>query len=365
MSFVLHKFSRGGSDRVAAYLARGFADRGMDVDLVVITQGGEVEAALTALVGTVIPIRYLGRFGGPRPLDLVRGLPGLARHLRARSPDTVISTANNTAWITALAVKMAGLKDSRLFLKTTNPIARSRHTGLVKALRAWGYRKVFAVTDGVWSLSAEESAELRDDFPGFASIFREIVNPYVTPAMLAKPVQRPDRGSRRTVIGVGRLTAQKRFERLIAAFALLDAPGVDLTILGEGEDRDALEAQVAELGLSHRVTLPGYVADVAGALHRADLFVLPSDYEGLPAVVLEAMAADCPVLSTDSFPAARSLVGGTQGCAIIERTDAASLARLMQTHLQRPRPTHLRGIAERYSIENGIESHIEAMAARR
>lgn len=362
ISFVLHKFSRGGSDRVAAYLARGFADRGMDVELLVVTRGGEVEAALTELVGADIPIRYFGRFGGPRALDLVRGLPGLVRHLRARVPDTIVSTANNTAWISAAALRLSGLPNTRLFLKTTNPIARSRHVGLTKLVRRWGYRKAFAIADGVWPLSGEESAELREEYPDFASLFREVANPYVTPAMLAPPAAAPLAGRRRTVISVGRLTAQKRQDLLIAAFALVGTRDAHLTILGEGEDRATLEAQVAELGLRGRITMPGYVDDVAGALGRADLFVLTSDYEGLPAVVLEAMAANCPVLSTDCFPAARSMVGAPQGCAIIESTDPHDLAKLIDAHLSGPRPPHLRAVAERYSIANGVASHWEAMA---
>lgn len=361
VSFILHKFSRGGSDRVAAYLARGFADLGMDVELVAFTRGGEVEGLLTDLVGSDIPIRYLGAFGGPRPLDLIRGLPALARHLRTHAPDTVISTANNTAWISAAALRMSGLRNCRLFLKTTNPIARSRHKGPVKWIRAAGYRRVFAMSDGVWPLSAEESVELRDEFPRFAPLFREVFNPYVTPAMLADSEAETALRNEKTVLGVGRLTAQKRWDRLIAAFALVSDPQARLTILGEGEDRAALQAQIDRAGLGDRVSLPGYASDVAGALGRADLFVLPSDYEGLPAVVLEAMATNCPVLCTYCFPAARAMVGGTEACAIIERSDPQSLATLIDAHLNNPRPTHLRAVAERYSIANGVASHLAAL----
>lgn len=361
VSLILHKFSRGGSDRVAAYLARGFTDRGMIVDLVVFCKGGEVEAILSDIVGSDIPIRYLGKGRGPRPLDLIRGLPKLARLLRAQSPDVVLSTANNTAWISAVALKLAGLRDCRLILKTTNPIARSRHTGLVKWIRRWGYRKIFRWTDAVWTLSAEESTELREEFPEFPTLFEDIANPYVTPAMFREPDNAPLPGRPKTILGVGRLTAQKRYDRLIEAFALVHDQSARLTILGEGEDREMLERLIARLKLQDRVTMPGYVTDVARAFHQADLFVLPSDYEGLPAVALEAMAANCPVLSTDCFPAARSIIGGTTGCAIIEHTDAPRLAALIEAHLSRPRPSHLRDIAERYSVANGIASHAAAL----
>jgi glycosyltransferase involved in cell wall biosynthesis len=224
VTLVLHEFDRGGSGRVAAYLARGFADRGMDVDLVVFRQGGEVEALLVALMGTDIPVRYLGKKRRSRAIDLVRGLPGLVRHLRERDSDVIVAMANNTAWVTAAARSLAGLIFARLYLKTTNPIATSRHKGLIKAIRRWGYRKVFAGASGVWTLSPDESEEMRVAFPETAALFADVINPYVTPAMLALPAPDSAAPAYRTILGVGRLTAQKRFERLIEAFALLTEP---------------------------------------------------------------------------------------------------------------------------------------------
>ena len=107
--------------------------------------------------------------------------------------------------------------------------------------------------------------------------------------------------------------------------------------------------------------MPGYVPDVAQALHDADLFVLTSDYEGLPAAVLEAMAADCPVLCTDCFPAARTLLTNSEGCAIIEDVSPQVLARQIKIALAQPRPTTLRKTAELYSIANGVRSHVDAL----
>lgn len=361
VSLILHKFSRGGSDRVAAYLARGFVDAGLQVELLVFCKGGEVEETLTGLLGAGIPVRYLGTTGASRALDLIRGLPGLIRRLREDRPDVVISTANNTALISAVALRLAGASATKLVLKTTNPVATSRHTGVVRWLRLATYRLIFRWTASVWTLSAEESAEMRAEFPRYAPLFRDVANPYVTEAMLRPRPPAPFHAGK-TMISVARLTAQKRLDLLIAAFAHVRDRRARLLILGEGEDRVALTEQIADLGLTGRVTMPGYVNDVGKALAAADLFVLPSDYEGLPAAVLEAMAVDCPVLSTDCFPAARSLVGGTPGCAIIEQTDPEHLAALIDDYLTRPKPDHLRAVAERYSIANGITSHLRALA---
>jgi glycosyltransferase involved in cell wall biosynthesis len=360
VSLVIHTFDRGGSGRVAAYLARGFADRGMVVDLTVFARGGEVEALATELAGQDIPIRYFGRSSGIRPLDLALGLRTLIRTLRTDRPDFVVSCANNVALVSAVALRLSGARGTKLFVKTTNPIATSRHKGMVRRLRRWTYGLAFRWVSAVWTLSSQESDEMRDAFPGFASLFRDVANPYVTSAMLAEPtVSAPSAG--KTVIAVARLTRQKRLERLITAFAQVRHPDTRLVILGEGEERAALSSLIATLGLQDRVSMPGYVNDVAGALHAADLFVLPSDYEGLPAVVLESMAANCPVLGTDCFPAAQHLLGQSEGCAIIDRTDPTSLAAQIDKHLLLPRPSTLRAIATRYSIPNGIESHLDAL----
>lgn len=361
MSFILHKFDRGGSLRVAAYLARGFTDLGMTVDLVLFTRRGEVDKIITELAGADVPIRYLGSWSGPRPLDLVRGFPALVRVLRRQAPDTIIAGANNVALVTALARWIARLDASRLFVKTTNPIATSRHTGLIKAIRRWTYRRVFSVANGVWTLSPSETDEMRVAFPEFATLFRDVFNPYVTPRMLKRAAIAGSADDPPFVLAVGRLTEQKRLERLITAFAQVSDKTIRLRILGEGEQRQALTALVERLGLRDRVDLPGYVKNVAEAYEAASMFVLTSDYEGLPAVVLEAMAANCPILSTDCFPAARAILEDAEGCEIIEETDPLTLSGMIDAHLSLPRPTRLREIAELYSIENGIASHVAAM----
>ncbi len=360
VNFVIHSFDRGGSGRVAAYLARGFAELGMTVAMTVLARGGDAEDVATGLLGNHVKLRYLGQTGALRPLDLLRALPRLAALLRREPADAVIACANNSALVTAIAFRLARARGF-LFLKTTNPIASSRHRGVVRRLRRASYSWIFRWTRGVWTLSAQESEEMRAAFPRHETLFRDVANPYVTEAMLAQAVELKPPTPGKIVICVARLSPQKRLERLVAAFALVRTPDTRLLILGEGEERVQLEAQVRQLGIADRVSLPGFTNDVASALHAADLFVLSSDYEGLPAVVLEAMAANCPVISTDCFPAARALLSRSEACAIIEQTDPVHLAAQIDEHLGRARPARLREVAERYSIGNGIASHADAL----
>lgn len=358
---IVHKFGRGGTDRVCAYLANGLAKGGYDTEIVAFARGGDAEALLEELAGSRVRVRYLANSTGSRPFDLLRGLWRLAAHLRRERPACVVSTGNNVSWVTAAGVALSGLKSCKLALKTTNPIVRRGDGRFKRFWRSAGYRRAFAAADAVWTLSDAETRQLREAFPQSARRFQTVVNPYVTPAMLAPCAAACAADGRRHVIAVGRFSAQKRLDLLVRAFALVDDPKAHLTLLGEGPDRPMLQALVDALGLRDRVDMPGFVPDVAAWYRRAHVMVLPSVYEGLPAVVLEALASDCAVLATDCFPSARCLLEGVPGCAIIERPDPAELAARIGRSLAREKPGGLSAIARAYSIEAGVRSHAAAL----
>lgn len=121
-----------------------------------------------------------------------------------------------------------------------------------------------------------------------------------------------------TICSIGRLSPEKGFNFLIEVFADLIAAGHDyhLVILGEGQMRSALEKQVAEIGISDRLLLPGYVADAARYLPLFNLFAMPSLTEGLPMVLLEAMAAGTPIVATRVGGVARVLSDGLAGLLV-------------------------------------------------
>ena len=103
------------------------------------------------------------------------------------------------------------------------------------------------------------------------------------------------------IVTCGRLTSQKNHKLLIDAFAevVKEHPYAKLKIYGEGSLRDVLQEQINKLGLQDNAFLMGATNDVAKALQTADLFVLSSDYEGMPNALMEAMAAGVPCISTD------------------------------------------------------------------
>jgi glycosyltransferase involved in cell wall biosynthesis len=128
--------------------------------------------------------------------------------------------------------------------------------------------------------------------------------------------------------GIGRLSAEKGFDRLIQATQQLCSrhPSVELAILGEGPERHRLLQQIDDSGLANRVRLVGHCDDVRPWLEAFDVFVLSSLREGLPNVVLEAMALETPVVATRVAGLPGLVENGVNGL-LVAPADVAGLAR--------------------------------------
>jgi glycosyltransferase involved in cell wall biosynthesis len=149
------------------------------------------------------------------------------------------------------------------------------------------------------------------------------------------------RGAHR-LLTVGTLRACKGIDDLIRAVAILRERGrtVELEIIGEGEDRPALESQVRALGLDQQVFLRGYLPqeEVIPAYHRAAIVALPAHHEdhfGIPNILIEGLAAGTPVVCTE-LPSLHELIEhGTSGLFVPER-DPQALADAIQRLLDDP-----------------------------
>lgn len=148
------------------------------------------------------------------------------------------------------------------------------------------------------------------DYPGWLRArIRVVPNPIEPMARRAMP-ETADSAGRFAVLCVGRLCAQKNQQALVRAFGALAArfPQWDLRIVGDGGDRLALQALVAELGLGERVFLVGKSSEVPDLLAAAHLFCLPSLWEGFPNALAEAMASRLPAVAFRSCAGARDLI---------------------------------------------------------
>ena len=173
-------------------------------------------------------------------------------------------------------------------------------------------------------------------------------NPTITPDMLAAATESADHpwlsadSTVPVVMGVGRLTEQKDFATLIAAFARVRLQReARLIILGDGELRGELIAQATSLGLDPHIALPGFQNNPWAWMSRASVFVLSSRWEGSPNTLTEAMALGIPVVSTDCPSGPRELLDGGRVAPLVEMGDSEALASTLLSVLAEPPPSEM------------------------
>ena len=333
IAFFLPTLVGGGAERVIVNLAQAIAERGHPVELVVAQATGEL---LTQRPATV-PLVDLGA------RRVLRSIGPLVRHLRATRPRVVVSSMSHANLVALWAARLAGTR-TPVIATVHNTMSRStpQQGGiagrlwprLLRAFYPWA-AEIVAVSEGA-----------ADDLARTAGLprarIRVVYNPVITPGMLALARERTGHpwfasGQPPVVLGVGRLTPQKDFATLLRAFATLRAGrAARLMILGEGEERPRLEALARELGLREDVALPGFQPNAMAHLAGAGLFVLSSAWEGLPTVLIEALAAGTRVVSTDCPSGPREILQGGRLGRLVPVGDAPALARAMAEALDRP-----------------------------
>ncbi len=191
-----------------------------------------------------------------------------------------------------------------------------------------------------------------------------LYNPVVTPAVRKKAQAHLNHpwfgpGQPPVILAVGRLTKQKDFSTLIRAFAqLLQTRPAHLLILGEGRDRPVLEATVKQFGLGNKVAMPGFVENPYAYMSRAALYVLSSQWEGLPTVLIEALYCGSPIIATDCPSGSREILADGQYGVLVPVGDVAALTRAMEAGLEgrTPRPTEESW--RPYSLEAVVNQYI-------
>lgn len=285
-----------GIVRVMVTLAQGFADRGLCVDFVVPNARHHLLRELPSNVRLV-------ELGARR---LLTSMVPLARYIRGEKPDLILSALPPGSNCIVVCAWVMACTPLRLILVEHSNVSSemTAASGLRKKLpilMRWAYSRasgIVAVSGGV-----------ADDLALSTGLSRKnievIDNPVATTDMLAKshePIQHPwfRPGEAPVILGVGRLSPQKDFPTLIRAFAKLrKSRAARLMILGDGPDRSKLEQLVESLGLKDDVFIPGFLPNPYPYIRAASLFVLSSRWEGLPTVLIEALACSTPVVSTD------------------------------------------------------------------
>ncbi len=368
----------GGAQRRMLLLARGFAEAGHEVRVVTVAaQPGDtadLPAGVDALSlnGSVPRLSWIRH---RRALWVPMACGRLARHLRRRPPDALLSTST-PANLTALAARSFAGTETPLVVTLNLDLEGSlgRGAGAVIGLArrvACLYRHAdmrIAISRGVAdSYRRLLGARLREQAP-----IVTVPNPVDVAAITvaARETPRPIwpvPGTGPLILACGKLKPQKDFSTLLEAAARIrrERP-FRLVILGEGEERSMLERTARRLGIGDRVLLPGFVRNPWAWLARASLFVLSSRFEGSSNVLLEALACGCPVVATDCPSGPRELLANGRFGRLVPVGRPEILAQAIVAALDgMPDRNGLRTRAAEFSIERATVGYLTAIEEAR
>ncbi len=337
----------GGAERAMLVFVREALSRGYLVDLVVCIRSGVLE--------DLVPY-------GARLVDLGRHrvslvLPRLVKYLKDNRPAVLFSTIMHANVTAAIAGRLAGVETPVIVRESNAPVSEPKRTLsrlLTYKMLPYTYRwarAIIAVSEGV-------ARELREIDHGLAPLVKVIGTPVISDDMLRQGEEQPlhpwfRSGEPPVILAAARLQAHKGFLTLIRAFAVFRRSHVArLVILGEGPERKTLEAEIARLGLDSEVSLPGFFPNPFSFMKRARTFVLSSEYEGLPNVLIQAMALGTPVVATDcNCGPAEILAGGAFGELVpVGNVDAMAQA-LGRSLTPRASEEARLSVLQRYSAE--------------
>ena len=315
IALVVHALIGGGTERVVSTLANAWAAELRPVT--VITLGPEEDDffALSSDVQRIV----VGGSGEARGFltGLIANCQRITRlraALRRSKARTVVSFLTPTNILIILATLGLGV---RIVVSERNDTVRQDLGWPWRILRRSLYRFATVVT--------ANTVHSIDDMSTYVprQKLAHVPNSVELPSIRVEATERQP-----IVLNVARLAPHKRQDLLIDAFARLGErfPRWTLQIVGDGHEHQSLERMLIRLQLREHVKLVGSVRDVAGHYARASIFVLPSDYEGMPNALLEAMAHGVPCVISNSLPGALEYIEDGQTGLVFRSGDAPHLA---------------------------------------
>ncbi|SDP62391.1 Glycosyltransferase involved in cell wall bisynthesis [Sulfitobacter litoralis] len=355
IALMLGSFFGRGVCRVRLNLCAALITRGYKVDLLVVSGEGEMRDDVPK---------------GVRVIDLqasraLKAIPKIAKYIRREQPIAIISAEDHLNVATLIARKLS---------RRAPPISVSSHVlhhidagkpfwtkrywtrFALRLIYPWATSRI-AVSSGMADTMAEVTGLQRNNID---TVFNAIVTEDINKrAQEACPHPWLEDQEHPVVLGVGRLTDIKDFPTLIRAFAKVhESHKARLIILGDGHRERELRELVHQIGLDDVVYFTGYVDNPFTFLSRASLFVLSSRNEGLPGVLIQAMACGCPVVSTDCPHGPREILDDGRFGPLVPVGNVAALSKTMAEVLDHPPdPSTLKDRAALFEVNHIIDEY--------
>lgn len=330
--FFLPTLGGGGAERTVIQLANSFVEQGLKIDLAVCNIHGEKGK----LLPEVNPKIQLVNFDCGR---VVNALFPLKKRLQTENYDCIVATQTHTNIICAFAKKLAGVKTKMIFREVSTPSKNMKNEGLSKFILKSLVNFTYPMADQIVCVSKGVQEDFREYYAYKKQNLITIYNPVIDDAYFEKlkapTTHRFFQAGNKVVMAVGRLTEAKNFAFLIRSFATLHQahPETRLLILGEGELRAELEQLIQDLNLVGIVDLAGFDPNPYAYFKFADLFVLSSNWEGLPGVLIQALASKIKVVSTNCPSGPMEILVNSKFGLLVECNDESAMTSAMNKAL--------------------------------
>lgn len=327
--FILPSLGGGGAERTVIQLANSLSELNLTIHLAVCSLEGDK----SKLLSEVNPKIQLINFDCGRVANAVKPLKKL---LQIKHYDFLIATQTHINIIAAIAKFLACVNTRLVFREVSTPSKNIKAHGLNKIFLKMLVGFTYSMAHQVVCVSKGVETDFRKYYNYKKSNLTTIYNPVLDDAYLEKlkvPVEHPFFNcNNKAIIAVGRLTEAKNFGLLIRSFKDLHDlyPETRLIILGEGELRTEFEALIQELDLKAVVDLPGFDSNPYAYFKYASLFVLSSNWEGLPGVLIQALASKIKVVSTNCPSGPLEILDNSKFGLLVECNDQAGLTQAMQ-----------------------------------
>ena len=360
--FVLPNIQGGGAERVVLTVLRHLDRRRFILSLAII-DGREAELASDLPAGVEIVV--LGR------ARVRYSAVALIRHIRKTRPDIVFSVLGHLNLLFAL-LKPVFPRVTRLIARETIVLSSNLVDNPFSTAWRLAYRLLLPRCDAIIC----QSRDMRDDLvrglglsdknmvvvqnPVDVERIRHLSNDSIESHAATK---RPNRAASIQLVGAGRLVRQKGFDMLVEAIALLGDARVHLTLVGDGPLRDELKRFALNLGVASRIHFVGFQKNPYPFFKSADAFVLSSRFEGMPNVVLEALACGTGVIATPAPGGVHELLEGRPRCLIAKSISARGLADAIGSYNFAAGKTDDQFALDEYSVERVSSCYAEIFCA--
>jgi glycosyltransferase involved in cell wall biosynthesis len=364
--FLLPSIRGGGMERLVSILARSLDRSRFEVELVVLHRRDE-NAAVRESLPDDVRITY---FDKRSRLDGARVLPRLVAHLRAAPPAAAVGFMTYPNLMLLAAARMLPGRLPVVATEHVTPDALRATRG--KRAQLWLAGRLYPSAAAVVAVSHGLRGALIEDLGLSPRRVRTIYNPFdpEIDALAAEPAPHAWLGQGDPVlVAVGRLAKQKAYPNLLRALRLVrDQIPARLLVLGDGEERRALESLAAELELGDAVDFLGYVANPFPYMREAAAFVLASDWETMGFVLVEAERVGAAIVATDVEFGPNEIIEAERSGLLVPPGDPAALAAailrvLGDRELARRLRDGARARATRFAPEASVNAYADLFEA--